>query len=164
MANPQAVALGRQAGAKTVRGRAKRAEAVGERRGPIAAHAGLVRASVLTAAQRRELARQAAIARWSRRPRVATAKDAPEAVRRLLKSYDPGALVWADPDHRYVIAREILVNGQRAAFKWLRGLLLAREIRELVRRHRGAGCSEPQREVLRKKLRLTAADIPVRPI
>jgi hypothetical protein len=121
------------------------------------------RAKALSPADRRELARRAAVARWSRRPRVATAQDGPQTVRRLLKSFHPAALVWADPDHRYVIAREILVRGDRAALRWLRSVLRPMEIRELVRRHRGSGCSEPQREKLRKKLRLTAADIPIRP-
>jgi hypothetical protein len=102
------------------------------------------------------------VTRWARRPRVATAQDAPGAVRRLLKSYDPAALVWADPDHRYLVTREILVRGDQAAVRWLRSLLRPVEIRELVRRHRGAGCSEPERVKLRKKLRLKAADIPIR--
>jgi hypothetical protein len=118
----------------------------------------------LAALRRREQARQAAVARWSRRPQVATAQDAPASVRRVLRRFGPASLVWADPDHRYVIVRESLVRGDSGAVRWLRSVLRPSEIRELVRRNRGTGCSEPERQKLRKKLRLTSTDIPVRPI
>jgi hypothetical protein len=95
---------------------------------------------------------------------VATALDAPASVRRVLKRFDPGRLVWADPDHRYVIVRESLVRGDRQAVLWLRSVLRPSEIRELVRRNRGTGCNEVERRKLRKKLRLTDTDIPVRPL
>lgn len=133
------------------------------RRREIARVGGLARAQAQTPEQRRDLAHRAAVARWERRPRVATAQDAPGAVRRLLRDYDAGALVWADPDHRYLIAWHILVRGDEIAVRWLRSLLRPSEVRDLVRRHRGHGCSEPEREKLRKKLRLTPAEIPIRP-
>jgi hypothetical protein len=59
--------------------------------------------------------------------------------------------------------REILVRGDAVAKRWLRGRLSRDEVRKLVRAYRGAGCAEPDREVLRRKLALTASDIPVRP-
>jgi ribosomal protein L15E len=92
-----------------------------------------------------------------------TAAEAPEAVRRLLKSYDVAALKWAESDHRYAIVREILVRGDDEAARWLHKILRLSEIRELVRRYRGAGCSEPERQKLRKEFRLTVDDIPSRP-
>jgi hypothetical protein len=134
-----------------------------ERRTEIARTAGRARAAALTPAQRSELAHLAAVARWSRRPRVATAKDAPGAVQRALRNCNPAALVWADPGHRYMIAWQVMVRGAPTAVKWLRNLLRPKDIRDLVRRHRGVGCTEPEREKLRKKLRLTPAEIPVRP-
>jgi hypothetical protein len=85
-------------------------------------------------------------------------------VRRVLEAYDPGTLVWADPDHRYVIVRESLIRGDRRAVRWLRSVLRPAEIRELVRRNRGSGCNELERQQLRKTLRLTSTDIPVRPV
>jgi hypothetical protein len=98
-----------------------------------------------------------------RRSRVGTALDAPASVRRVLSGYKPGALVWADPDHRYVIVRASLVRGDRSAVRWLRSVLRPGEIRELVRRNRGTGCNESERQKLRKALRLSSTDIPVRP-
>lgn len=95
---------------------------------------------------------------------MVTALDAPASVRRVLEDFDPAALVWADPDHRYVIVRESLIRGDRRAVRWLRSVLPHREIRELVRRNRGTGCNESERQRLRKKLRLTPKDIPVRPM
>jgi hypothetical protein len=103
-----------------------------------------------------------------RQSRVATALDAPASVRRALERalerYDPAALVWADPDHRYVIVRESLIRGDRSAVRWLRSVLRPAEIRELVRRNRGSGCNETERQRLRKTLRLSSTDIPVRPL
>ena len=94
---------------------------------------------------------------------VATALDAPASVRRVLGGYNPARLVWADPDHRYVIVRESLIRGDRSAVRWLRSVLRPGEIRELVRRNRGTGCNESERQRLRKTLRLTSTDIPIRP-
>ena len=99
-----------------------------------------------------------------RRWQVATAQDAPASVRRVLDGYNPARLVWADPDHRYVIVRASLVSGDRSAVRWLRSMLRPDEIRELVRRNRGTGCNESERQRLRKTLRLTSSDIPVRPL
>jgi hypothetical protein len=153
---------GRESGAKGGGSRTKSLSSA--RRSANARRAGLARARALSAFQRQELARHAAVARWARRPRIATAKDAPATVSHLLVSYHPSRLVWADPDDRYVIAREILVRGDRAAVRWLRSVLSPGEIRELVRRNRGTGCTEAERKKLRKKLRLTTVDIPVRPV
>ena len=94
---------------------------------------------------------------------ILTAAEAPETVRRLLKSYDVAALKWAESDHRYAIVREILVRGDDQAARWLHKVLRRVEIRELVRRYRGAGCNEPERQKLRKEFRLTVDDIPSRP-
>lgn len=58
--------------------------------------------------------RQAAVVRWAQKPAITNAADAPEAVRRLLKTYDPSALVWTRPDDRYAIVCEILVRGDMA--------------------------------------------------
>src|SRR4051794_16420191 len=97
--SPHAVALGRLGG---LAGGKARAKALGtERRRKIARKAGVARAASMSAEQRSRLAAAAARARWARRTRISTAKDAPEAVRRLLKSYRPSALKWSDPDHRY---------------------------------------------------------------
>jgi hypothetical protein len=85
------------------------------------------------------------------------------AVRRLLKSYDPAALRWKNRNDRYAIVREILVRGDAVARRWLGGRLSRDYLRKLVRAYRGAGCAEPDRQVLRRKLALTARDIPVRP-
>jgi len=162
MRNPGVVVEGRPVGGrKTGKPRASGVSAA--RRSEIARVGGLARAQAQTPLERRELAHRAAVARWGRRPRVATAQDAPGAVRRLLRGYRAGALVWADPDHRYLIAWHILVRGDQTAVRWLRSQLRPSDIRDLVVRHRGHGCSEPEREKLRKKLRLTPADIPIRP-
>lgn len=134
-----------------------------ERRSEIARAAGRARAAKLTPAERSELAHLAAVARWSQRPRVATAKDAPGAVRRALRNCNPAELVWADPGHRYMVAWQVMVRGAPAAVKWLRKLLRPKDIRELVARHRGVGCTEPEREKLRKRLRLSPTEIPIRP-
>jgi len=134
-----------------------------ERRSEIARVAGQARAAKLSPAERSELAHQAAVARWSRRPRVATAKDAPGAVKRALRNCNPAELIWADPGHRYMIAWQVMVRGAPAAVKWLRNLLRPKDIRELVARHRGVGCTEPEREKLRKRLRLSPTEIPIRP-
>lgn len=113
--------------------------------------------------ERRERARFAAAARWAARRSIVTVPDAPETVRRLLKSYDPATLRWSKADDRYAVVREILVRGDEAANRWLRGVLSRDQVRELVRRYAGAGCNEPEREKLRKELRLGPEAIPVRP-
>jgi hypothetical protein len=159
--NPHAVALGRLGGAKGGLARAKALSAA--RRQEIARRAGLARVRGLSAAQRRRLAKHAAAARWARGASIVTAGEAPVAVRRLLKSYDPAELRWARPDDRYAIVREILVRGDEEARSWLRGILRRAEVRELVRTYRGAGCSEPDRAKLRGQLRLSRGDIPPRP-
>jgi hypothetical protein len=41
-------------------------------------------------------------------------------VQRLLKTYDPKALRWANRDDRHAIVREILVRGDAVARQWLR--------------------------------------------
>lgn len=159
--NRHAVALGRLGGAKGGPARAKALSA--RRRREIARRAGAARAKALSPAERQHLARRAATARWTHTRRIVTGQDAPEAVRRLLKSYDPAALRWAKPDHRYAIVREVLVRGDDEAARWLHDVLREAEVRELVRRYRGAGCNEPDRQKLRTTLRLTTDDIPVRP-
>ena len=124
---------------------------------------GVARARALSVPEKRELARSAATARWAARRSIVTVRGAPEAVRRLLKSYDPATLRWAKADHRYAVVREILVRGDEEANRWLRGVLSRDQVRELVRKYAGAGCNEPERERLRKELRLGPEAIPVRP-
>src|SRR5262249_378533 len=51
---------------------------------------------------------------WTERGLVSAA-DAPECVRRLLKSYEPKALLWAKPSHRYIVVGEILTRGDAGA-------------------------------------------------
>jgi hypothetical protein len=161
MKNPHAVALGRLGGAKGGPARAKVLSA--RRRREIARKAGRARAQSLSRSDRQALASHAALARWASRPMIRTAAQAPEAVRRLLKSYDLSALAWANPDHQYAIVRAILVRGDDQAARWLRGVLSRAKVRDLVQQYRGAGCNEPERQRLRKELRLTVNDIPSRP-
>ncbi len=92
-----------------------------------------------------------------------TAADAPQAVRKLLKSYDPGRLRWSVQGHRHEIVVAILTRGGDEAKQWLWHVLSREYARELVRAHHGAGCAEPARAVLRRELGLTEADIPRRP-
>jgi hypothetical protein len=159
MKNPHAVALGRLGG---VKGGLARAKALSpRRRREIAKQAATARARAMSPSQRQDVARRAAAARWSK-SRILTAAEAPPPVRRLLKGYDPAQLRWAKSNHRYVIVREVLLRGDDRAVSWLRGFLFPREIRELVRRHRGAGCNELERRKLRAALHLTADDIPAR--
>jgi len=158
MKNPHAVALGRLGGAKG--GRA-RAEALSpRRRSEIAQRAAAARARSLSAAERQELARRAAAARWSNHVRITTALDVPAAVRRLLRRYELRSLRWRNLDHRYVIVREILLHGDARAVGWLREALPAHRIRDLVRSRAAAGCTEPERQRLRRILRVTVHDIP----
>jgi hypothetical protein len=114
----------------------------------------------MSANERRDLARRAAVARWTVRSQIATAAAAPAYVRRVLKRYDPSSLSWATPDHRYVIVREILLSRDARAVQWLRAQLSPRDIRDLVQSYRGAGCSDRDRQQLRRALRLTMEDIP----
>lgn len=92
-----------------------------------------------------------------------SAADAPESVVRLLKSYEPRALLWADPIHRYVVVREILARGDAEARTWLWSTMTRHLVRKLVRDHRGAGLAEPERAKLRCELGLTTDDLPMRP-
>jgi hypothetical protein len=161
MKNPHAVALGRLGGAKGGPARAKVLSA--KRRREIAQKAGQARARALTRPDRTALALRAASARWATRPSILTAAEAPEVVRRLLKSYDVATLKWANPDHRYAIVRAILVQGDNQATRWLSRTLRQTEVRSLVQQYRGAGCNEPERRKLRRELRLTVDDIPTRP-
>lgn len=91
-----------------------------------------------------------------------TAADAPEDVRKLLRSYEPSELQWRNADHRHVIVTTILTRGNEAAKAWLWQVLPIGEVRELVRQYGGAGCAEPERVLLREQLGLTTADIPAR--
>jgi hypothetical protein len=99
---------------------------------------------------------------WTER-RLLTAADAPESVRRLLKSYEPQALLWGYPGHRYIIVSEILARGDEEARVWLWDTMERRQVIEMVRQHRGAGLAEPVRARLREELGLTTEDLPVRP-
>lgn len=93
---------------------------------------------------------------------LVSAEDAPESVIKLLKSYDPAALLWAERDHRHLIVVAILTRGNEEAKEWLWSVLSREEVRELVREYAGACCAEPERDQLRKELALTTADIPTR--
>jgi hypothetical protein len=160
MKNPHAVALGRLGGAKGGLARAKALSP--RRRREIAKHAAAARARALSPSERQAVARRAAAARWSPKSRIRTAAEAPAAVRSLLESYDPAQLRWARLNHRYIIVREVLLRGDDRAVSWLRDLLFPREIRDLIGRHRGAGCDEIERRKLRAVLHLTVDDIPAR--
>jgi hypothetical protein len=155
--NPHAVALGRLGGLKGGLARAKALSP--RRRREIARRAGAARARALSASERQAVARGGAAARWGPKARIVTALEAPAAVRRLLKSYDPTRLLWAKRDHRYIIVREILLRGDDRSVNWLRRLLFPRELRDLIRRYQGAGCNEIERQKLRVALHLTVADI-----
>lgn len=159
--NPHAVALGRLGGLVGGPARAKVLSA--KRRREIATRAGSARATALSAAERATLARRAARARWSAARSVKSGADAPQSVRRLLKSYEPSDLDWSEPDHRYVIVREILLRGDEDAARWLRMVLNRNQVRALVRRYGGAGANEPDRERLRRELGLSVEEIPRRP-
>ena len=104
-----------------------------------------------------------ALRRGSRKKAPTTAADAPTSVRRLLKSYDLEDVHWSEDDDRHVMVVAILTRGDAAAKRWLQSVLSTSEVRELVRRYRGAGCAEPDRERLRKQLDLSTVDIPARP-
>jgi hypothetical protein len=116
----------------------------------------------MSKAQRSAAARNAARARWAHMHQIETAIDAPEAVRRLLKTYDPALLKWSVANDRYAVVREILVRGDEDARRWLERVLTRKQIRELVRDCAGVGCSELERARLRRALRLTVRDIPTR--
>jgi hypothetical protein len=79
-----------------------------------------------------------------------TAADASMVVQRLLKTYDPKALRWANRDDRHAIVREILVRGDAVARRWLRRKLPRGEPRELIVEWgppaRRAGPSNPARK------------------
>jgi hypothetical protein len=109
------------------------------------------------------VARLAARARWQKVAETLTAADAPSAVRRLLKTYDPKALRWSNRDDRYAIVREVLVRGDAVARRWLRRKLSENEARELILEYGGAGSNEPDRHILRERLGLSVNDLPVRP-
>jgi hypothetical protein len=157
--NPHAVALGRLGG---VKGGVARAKALTpRRRRQIAKHAAAARALAMSPSQRQAVARRAAAARWSK-SRILTAAEAPAGVRTLLSNYDLAQLRWAKSNHRYVIVREVLLRGDDRAVSWLRGLLFPREMRDLIRRYRGAGCNEVERRKLRAALHLTVDDISAR--
>ena len=158
--NPHAVALGRLGGAKGGPARAKALSA--RRRREIAIQAATARALSMSAVERQALARRAAAARWSRQS-IATADDAPRGVKHLFRRYRPSSLEWANPEHRYLIVREILVRGDDRAFEWLCRLMTPRQMRDFVRRYGGAGCNESEREKLRRTLRLSMRDIPPGP-
>jgi hypothetical protein len=161
MKNPHAVALGKLGGAKG--GLARAATLPARRRHEIARDAGIARWKGLTAEERRIVARLAASARWRKAAENLTAADAPLAVQRLLKTDDPRSLRWANRDDRHAIVREILVRGDASAKRWLSRKLSRNEIRELIAEYRGAGSSEPDRQILRKKLGLTTSELPIRP-
>ncbi len=92
-----------------------------------------------------------------------TAADAPEAVRKLLKSHDATTLRWRIPAHRYEVVVAILTKGGEQAQQWLWRVLSRDQARKLVRKYRGAGCAEPARSLLRRELNLSRVEVPVRP-
>jgi hypothetical protein len=158
--NPNAVALGRLGGTKGGAARAKALSA--RRRSSIASLAGKASAQALSAAARAKRSRRAARARWRKAPGVVTAMDAPESVRRLLKTYDPAALRWDRNNDRYAVVVAILTRGNRYAKQWLWRVVRREDVRDLVRQYAGSGCAEPDRAKLRRQLRLTTDDIPTR--
>jgi hypothetical protein len=91
-----------------------------------------------------------------------SAADAPEAVRKLLKSYDPKALRWKVAGHRHEIVVAVLTRGSAEAKGWLWTVMAREDARELVRAHHGAGIAEPERAVLRRELGLSEVDLPRR--
>lgn len=162
--NPHAVALGKLGGAKGGPARAKALSS--RRRKAIATQAAQARSKRLSRTRRSAIARHAVQVRWARAraaARLVTANDAPEAVRRLLKTYDPARLRWAVRDDRYAIVKEVLTRGDDNARAWLLGVVSWNDVRELVREYAGTGCSEIERARLRRELRLTVEDIPHRP-
>jgi len=156
--NPHAVALGRLGGAKGGPARAKALSA--RRRTQIAKRAATARAASMSADERQELARRAAAIRWSTRSLIANVAEGPSYIRRLLGKFEPSSLRWSNRDHRYVIVREILLRGDHRAVQWLHGFLPARDMSNLVRAYAGAGCTERERQKLRRVLRLSLHDIP----
>ena len=66
----------------------------------------------------------------------------------------PGATLVAD-------GREILLRGNDRAVRWLRSVLPAPKLRQLIQHFAGAGCSEPERQKLRRALHLAVKDIPI---
>lgn len=121
-----------------------------------------------TARVRKSVAREhepaeSVAARGSRKKAPKTAADAPLSVRRLLKSYELEDVHWGEDDDRHVMVVAILTRGDAAAKRWLWSVASKDEVRELVRRYRGAGCAEPDREKLREQLDLSTVDIPTRP-
>jgi len=96
-------------------------------------------------------------------PEITTAAEAPVAVRRLLKSYDPAELRWSAPAERYEVVVAILTRGDTEARTWLRQTMSRAEVRALVAEFRGAGCAEPERQRLREQLGLSVDEIPSRP-
>jgi len=113
---------------------------------------------------RRLRLRSAGSANPRRRPvSPVTAADAPEAVRKLLKSYDPKTLRWSVPGHRYEIVIAVLTRGNDQAKQWLWSILSRDQVRKLVREFRGSGCAEPARRLLRRQLKLSKIDVPTRP-
>jgi len=156
--NPHAVALGRLGGAKGGPARAKALSA--RRRSQIAKRGAAARAESMSPMERRDLALLAAVARWSLRSPLANVAQGPPLARRLLNKLDLDNLRWSNRDHRYLVVREILLRGDDRAFQWLRRFLSTRDISNLVRSYAGAGCSERERQRLRRVLRLGHDDIP----
>jgi hypothetical protein len=58
-------------------------------------------------------------------------EDTPDSVVKLLKSYEPGALLWANRDHRHLMVVAILTGGNEEATEWLWSTLPREEVREL---------------------------------
>lgn len=113
------------------------------------------------ATRKGSLSRRAWSVRGGKAP--VTAADAPEAVRKLLKSYDPNALLWSDAGHRYEVVLAVLTRGGDEAKAWLWSVMSREQVRELVRQYQGAGCAEPDRVRLRRLLHLSTLEVPVRP-
>jgi hypothetical protein len=144
--NPHAVVLGRLGGL------------AGGRRG------GLARAQVLSPERRREIAREAATARWeSTVVDPKRGKKFPPAVLEVLKTYDPARLRWDQPGDRWAIVSLILVRGGLAARDWLDARMSRAQLQQLARRFQGAGLNEPDRAKIRAELSLDETAIPSRP-
>jgi len=116
---------------------------------------------VLYPERRREITKHAAEKRWAAHKKQLP--SLPLSVTRLLKSYEVDTLDWNNPNDRYAIVREIIRSGALDARRWLGGMLSVDGVRAILKDFQGAGLNKPERALVRRRYRLTVADIPRRP-